>query len=473
MSENISANGEAWREIPDSEYDWRKTLAPERPYIHDYSKTLTYKLYLADPVETLDASHVYMTFEETLETIREIDAMTKGLPKVAYLVGWQYYGHDSKYPAWGEVNEALKRPQDATALDSLLWIMEEGYKYNTSVSLHINIQDAYKDSPLWDEYVREDLFAKNADGSIMEGGFWGCQQAYIVSYKREWDSGYLKRRIDGLCRMLPIQKAGTIHIDAMHCMADPGHGYSIEDVQKVRNQMVRYWRDLGIDVTSEFLYYETPDWRERKEHLVGLQPYAYHFSQNLEDYIARPASLLCGGNSSKRFKEGISDKMGALFGESFDIEYVRARAVRHKEDWKSPFLRNFCLIDVRFFYLNTLERKYAVVDKKGINAYFSDGVVTSLDGTIIKNGIPVQTGDFLALPAVYRGAGSYLLYGIRAGEYAIDMSRAYGLPKDQAFDAAPLTTEGVGEEKCRMELKDGILRVTLTEGQALIADVRA
>ena len=328
MPENDPMTGEAWREIPDTEYDWRKTLAPERPYIHDYSKTLTYKLYLADPVDTLDASHVYMTFEDALETIRVIDAMTKGLPKVAYLVGWQYYGHDSKYPAWDEVNEALKRPQDATALDSLLWIMEEGFKYNTSVSLHINIQDAYRDSPLWDEYVREDLFAKNADGSIMEGGFWGGQQAYIVSYKREWDTGYLKRRIDRLCRMLPLRKAGTIHIDAMHCMADPGHGYSIEDVQKVRCQMVRYWRDLGIDVTSEFLYYETPDWRARQEHLVGLQPYAYHFSQNLEDYIARPASLICGGNSSKRFKEGISDKMGALFGESFDDE-----SVRRGKDW--------------------------------------------------------------------------------------------------------------------------------------------
>ena len=158
--------------------------------------------------------------------------------------------------------------------------------------------------------------------------------------------------------------------------------------------------------------------------------------------------------------------MGALFGESFDIE-----SVRRGKDWKANFLRDFCRTDVRFFWLNRLERKYAVVDKKGINAYFSDGVVTSLDGSITKNGVPVQTGEYLALPAVYRGEGSYLLYGIRAGEYAIDMSRAYGLPGDQAFDAVSLTTEGLGEEKTRMELRDGILRVALAEGQALIADV--
>ena len=76
--------------------------------------------------------------------------MSLGMPKIVYLVGWQYLGHDSKYPAWDSVNESLKRECDKTAKDSLLWLMEEGFKYNTTVSLHINIQDAYRDSPLWD-----------------------------------------------------------------------------------------------------------------------------------------------------------------------------------------------------------------------------------------------------------------------------------------------------------------------------------
>ncbi len=114
---------DSWKNISGEEYDWRKTLKPERPYIHDYTKTLVYKLYLANALETLDGSEVHMTLEEALEAIRSIDRMTSGMPKIAYLVGWQYYGHDSKYPAWGEANEALKRKEDATALDSLLWIM--------------------------------------------------------------------------------------------------------------------------------------------------------------------------------------------------------------------------------------------------------------------------------------------------------------------------------------------------------------
>jgi hypothetical protein len=48
-----------------------------------------------------------------------MDHLTLGLPKIVYLVGWQFSGHDSKYPSWGVVNESLKRPQDATALGSL------------------------------------------------------------------------------------------------------------------------------------------------------------------------------------------------------------------------------------------------------------------------------------------------------------------------------------------------------------------
>jgi hypothetical protein len=50
------------------------------------------------------------------------------MPQVLYLTGWQYNGHDSKYPAWEEVNEALKRDEDATALESLRWLISEARK---------------------------------------------------------------------------------------------------------------------------------------------------------------------------------------------------------------------------------------------------------------------------------------------------------------------------------------------------------
>jgi len=54
-----------------------------------------------------------------------------------------------------------KRPQDANAIESLKWLMKEAEAYHTTVSLHINMFDAYEDSPLGDEYITKDIIAKN------------------------------------------------------------------------------------------------------------------------------------------------------------------------------------------------------------------------------------------------------------------------------------------------------------------------
>ena len=60
------------------------------------------------------------------------------------------------------MNPRLKRPQDATALASLRWLIREARKFNTTGSLHINMVDAYKASPLWEEYVTKDSVARDA-----------------------------------------------------------------------------------------------------------------------------------------------------------------------------------------------------------------------------------------------------------------------------------------------------------------------
>src|SRR5579872_1800668 len=98
------------------------------------------------------------------------DNLTRGMPKIIYLVGWQKGGHDHGYPAWDEVNPRLKRKQDATALESLRWLIREARQFHTTVSLHINMVDAYQQSPLWDEYVKKDIFARDAGGKLLSPG---------------------------------------------------------------------------------------------------------------------------------------------------------------------------------------------------------------------------------------------------------------------------------------------------------------
>lgn len=212
-------------------YDWRASCRPERPYRHDYSQTLTLKLFLAQPSPDHTSSDVFMTFSQALENIRLMDQLTWGVPKIVYLVGWQYLGHDSQYPAWHQVNDALKRPCDDTALDSLLWLMREARHYHTVVSVHINMFDAYPNSPLWQTYLDKGLLVTEADGTLQKAGIWNGMQAYCVSYPREWDSGFAQKRIDEICSLLPLQEAGTVHLDAFNCREDPGHGLTLADSQ--------------------------------------------------------------------------------------------------------------------------------------------------------------------------------------------------------------------------------------------------
>ena len=208
------------------------------PYYRDYHQTLVLKLFLGmegQPVERLAKEPMFLkphdvfhTFEQALDIMRKTDHVTRGIPKIIYLVGWQKGGHDHGYPDWSEVNPRLKRAQDATALDSLRWLIREGRKFNTTVSLHLNMVDAYQQSPLWDEYVAKDCFARDESGKLLVGGIqMKGEDMYNVVYPKEWEAGLAQRRIDGLIRMIPeLQDGHTIHIDVFIANRDGGRPIS-------------------------------------------------------------------------------------------------------------------------------------------------------------------------------------------------------------------------------------------------------
>jgi len=294
-------------------YDWSKTRQPERPWIHAYHQSLVMKIFLAEK-QANDGCKVILNFEQALEVIKRLDTITLGIPKIVYLVGWQHNGHDSKYPDWSVVNPRLKRSQDATAGDSLKWLMAEGFKYHTTVSLHINMFDAYADSPLWDTYLKNDIIAKDSNGTLIKGEVQGPKgqdpridtQSYYISYAKEWETGLAQKRINGLLAMLPIQKAGTIHIDAFHIYRPIPHAYPqekypdlpksdkrispylnipVEKETEAQRKIYRYFRDEGIDVTSEGSKFLRPDAH------VGLQPMAWGYNAPAGGILP---SLYCG-----------------------------------------------------------------------------------------------------------------------------------------------------------------------------------
>ncbi len=368
-----------------SPYNWRATRAPERPYVHAYHTSLVDKIFLCrkpNP-QTGAPLQVYLTFEQALERIQAIDAITRGIPKIIYLVGWQFEGHDLKYPDWSQVNEHLKRSQDPTAAHSLRWLMKAAREYNTTVSLHINMMDAYENSPLWDSYKRSKLICG-------KGGVWDGEQAYLIDYTREWDLGFAQERIDNLCRMLPLVDAGTVHIDAFWPTGD-----NFDEFVGTMRRIVRYWRNKGIDVTTEGIPVRNLD-----KGLIGLVPMVWHLNYGLwskadefseDDYLDIPASLFCAARDHSY--------RGMLFGASMQGESLG-------EHQMEEYLAQFCLNTLPWQFLNHYERIGLVREGDVVLVEFDDGVIVRVNLArghryIRQDDVTIQDGEDVFVPALW------------------------------------------------------------------------
>lgn len=386
------------------------------PWHHRYDQTLVMKLMMSTSgfdgkYKTRDngSSELYLTFKEALDIIRRLDNFTLGMPKIVYLVGWQYNGHDSKYPAWFEGNEKLKRKEDKSALESLRWLMREAKRYHTIVSLHINMFDAYADSPLWDEYVKNDIIAKNKDGSLLSAE-WG----FPVSYAQEWKTGFAQKRIDSLCKLLPLKDAGTVHIDAFHTwpplptpdangnvkidlsrkVISPFLPFTVADETEAQQNIFNYWASKGIDVTSEgtdFL---------RDASFEGLQPMAWWFT-GLENYKRWPSSIYTGGVDRSDW--------GRLFGTSIHGEDI----VKKDKLYLQGFKEQFCLNTVIWYYLNRLDRKYFLSSDNYKSVGFSNNIISSLTANgylLTSNNDTLAYNNNLFLPAPWVGENNIVAY---------------------------------------------------------------
>jgi len=253
-----------------------------RPFYHDYHQTLVLKIFNLLTTEVLSPS---CTFEETLEVIRKTDNITREIPKILYLEGWQKGGFSNLWPAWNIVEPKLKREENKTALESLRWLIREAKQYNTIVSLHVDPVIAYPDSPLWDEYVKKDIVGRDEDGKIILLNYFPHPRTNHISYTREWEEGLAQKRIDQLIEMVPELIDGhTIHVDNLitywkrdnrplspwHAKHENGGIDMYKETETIR-KIFRYWRDRGIDVTGEGILWAHPP----GEGYYGLQGYSW------------------------------------------------------------------------------------------------------------------------------------------------------------------------------------------------------
>lgn len=412
---------------------------------YDYTHTLMMKLGLAHPDPKLGCK-VLCTFDQALEIVKKIDRITPGYTKVLYLVGWQYNGHDDRYPEFFEVNPELKSPQDATALDSLLRLVEEAKKYNTVISYHINISDAYQESALWPEYMANDLILLGRNGQPKVTGVWGGRKAYQVRLEQEWKSGYFQNRVDRLLELLPIEEAGTVHIDAFFVRR--GRNTTIAREKEARRKMIAYFNNRGVEVTSEFIYREQNSgvrlhWG--KSDVIGFIPAFWNPVLSPHEILKYPAALVGFGEQCKSltpYKQLEWLIYGNLHGEE----------LFHPEDssWPQKFLKRFLTYTVPHYYLNQFSR----VKMRGVGRsrrlYHSGGVVSFIDGRRIeRNGKVLKHGNELCLPEAIR-PHSYLAYSESGGEqtWHLDGKTAH---------IHRLTPEGVSDQAEKVSIINGTI----------------
>lgn len=435
---------------------------------HDYSQTLVMKMMNAVP-DGKGGSKVYINFENALSIIKVVDQLTLGIPKIIYLTGWQYTGHDDLYPAFFEVNKALKRPRDESAKQSLVWLIREAKKYNTRVSLHINMTDAYNNSPMWNDYVANDLISKNADGTLMAIGFYNNLKSYQINYRNEWNHGFAQKRIDSLINLLPeLKDVGTIHIDAWIARDSKGHGEGVDTEIEYQKKICNYWIKKGIDPTSEW----------EMDYMTGLVPYYWHFNHHTqEEYLRVPADVCTGSHMNPDLKNsdfdleflfgtsiyGQFDFPSELFGQwGFPEEWKKTSA----DDWEKKFNWDFYLNFPQYYYLNRLKRLRIEGEKKARVAYFSNNVrVAIADSTVYENSRLLRKGNTICFPALWRDDNSLAAYSEK------DCQLVYSLPdswREVKKARTYLVTKNGLVANSRIEIRNDQIKLSLEAGRPLL-----
>ncbi|MBR4728049.1 MAG: hypothetical protein IK080_09205 [Clostridia bacterium] len=447
---------------------------------YDYAQTLWMKMYLAEPDFPHHRSRVFITFAQALEIIKAVDAMTQGIQKIVYLVGWQGLGHDDCYPEMEIVNEALKRPEDKTARDSLWWLFEEAKRYHTVVSFYGNLADAYSDTPCFPALVRGNAVVKDAQGRPAVIERFNGRDAYKVSYKGYYESGLFRKNWDRFCEVTPVREAGTVHLDNF-CIAQSLNPYtSVDDEDAARNKMLDEMQSMGIDVTTEYTYREL-EWRaDSPEHpirrfyetAVDPLPVGTFEDAPIRSLGRIPASWWTSGMTAgdcmrippAEYSGHLTDPalLAVFYGAMHGEDIWRDRGIDPKA-WAPEFLRQFCLLQMPYFYLNRLRRLKLSQADGAYTAEFSDGVVSSgADGRITKNGAVLKDGGDVLLPLDAAGKTliAYSEHG-KDGEWEIP---------DAAFAEADLfAVTPAGNVPCgSAEIRDGRLWLHVPAGKAFV-----
>ena len=264
-------------------------------------RTITYNVILdwVKPVKEPPVGYAppITSFAETLEIVRSVAKVTGNARQRVTLVGWQFMGHDTGYPALNQVNERVG------GLAELQKLVKDAAKYNASIEYHINLDDAYPDSPLFDPSVLQ--FNREGKPYVWSHQFEGSPPDYRISQTKQFRSGYFQRRVTAFLDMVPVSEG--IRLDTFrNCDISLGPGEDIGIVSETvyGAKILDWFTERGIAPLTEGpvdAYYGK---------LEGVQ---HRFA------ISDPFHLLM--MQGKIYGGGKSDGVGKALGWSMNLGY--------------------------------------------------------------------------------------------------------------------------------------------------------
>lgn len=437
-------------------------------WFNHYHDSIVYKIFLKHKT----SADTVTTVEQAIEIAKRIHDYSGGIHQIAYLVGWNSDGHDSKYPDFLPVGDQCRSSLSDDPAESIRLAMKAVQKYNADMSLHICMNDAYTNAPSWQTYVDNDLICRNKDGSLLRGGVFGGEQSYRISHVKEFKKGFAQKRILQLLETFPdLKRSGTVHIDAFFGQPSEYEGISTLDDFKAVCAITDFWHSQCVDVTTEFI-------GSRKH--VGMFPMCYHLNMDEQMQLEVPPTLLCGGgdlwNARSRydyyntkdsfFTMWLAPSAGAAYPEAWGVGSLRGDLDRRCLSDPHALIDRLFSAGLIFCYYNKSMPVKHWEDARVYVVERANGVVASVRKSdrrleVKDNGRLVLDGGDCLLDFPHRG-GTFLAYS-REG-----CDREYVLPQTFAGARFLKGTQWPEGMSVRIPVTNGTVRVSLPKRSSLV-----
>ena len=384
-------------------------------------KTFTYNVYndWVKPVKEPPGGYAppITSFAETLDIIRAVAKVTGNAKQRVTLVGWQFTGHDTGYPALDQVNERVG------GLPELRKLVKNAAKYNANIEYHINLDDAYPGRPFFDTSVLQ--FNREGQPYVWSYQFEGGPPDYRISDTKQFRSGYFQRRVGAFLNAVPV--AEGIRLDTFrNCDISLGPGEDIGIVSETvyGARILDWFTERGIVPLTEGpvdAYYGK---------LEGVQ---HRFAISDPFQLLMMQGKLYGGG---KYEEGVGQVLGWSMNQGYAARETVALGGQHLDKYSEETIADM-------YYLGNLTQSYLTkksliwlgtekvgekqIQKDGkpvavpLNNYigrFSDGTVSMVthDGywTVVDHGFKSVDGQRRLIPVSDR---QIVLYTVEGGSF--------------------------------------------------------